>query len=469
MKRISLIVLAFGLFFCSFAQTIEGTWTGVLKVQGMELPIVFHISQQEGEWITTMDSPKQNATNIPTTSTTFTFPFLNIAIDRLMAKYEGSFDGKHGIKGTFTQRGVAFEMDLSREPYKAPIVNRPQTPLPPFTYKEEEVVFKNKEAGIDLAGTLSIPAGKGKFPVVVLISGSGPQDRNEEIFDHKPFWVIADDFAKKGIAVLRFDDRGVGKSQGEFEKATSLDFASDVEAAVSFLKKRKEINSKQIGLIGHSEGGIIAPIVAVNCSDVSFIVLLAGTGVNGKHVMLKQTEDVYLLSGVSSEEVSETIRLNTLLFDLFLNTSPDSLNTAALKQAISDIIEQSNPQLMSMQDKKAMIDQTLASLNTSWMRYFMTHEPAPVLEKVKVPVLALIGSKDCQVNPKINLPAIESALKAGGNTQFVVKELPNLNHLFQNCESGSPAEYAEIEETFSVAALNEVSQWIKSLVRDASK
>jgi len=282
---IAYVLVSFLSVYTIVGQEITGEWNGVLNIQGTQLRVVFNIKKTDSGYISTMDSPDQGAKDIPVATTTFEDPILKIKATAIGATYNGKLaDGI--ITGTFVQRGMSLPLILSRDKVEKQVLKRPQEPKAPFPYYSEEVVFKNDKADITLAGTLTLPKKEGKFPVVILITGSGPQDRNEELMGHKPFLVIADYFTKKGIAVLRYDDRGFGKSTGNFKTATSNDFALDVESAVAYLKTRKEIDKNKIGLIGHSEGGIIAPMVAAKSKDVDFIVLLAGTGIPGDELLL---------------------------------------------------------------------------------------------------------------------------------------------------------------------------------------
>jgi pimeloyl-ACP methyl ester carboxylesterase len=304
-----------------------------------------------------------------------------------------------------------------------------------------------------LAGTLSLPQKEGKFPVVILISGSGAQNRDEEILGHKPFLVLADYLTKKGIAVLRFDDRGVGKSTGEFKTATTLDFANDVRAGVAFLKSRKEIDKNKIGLIGHSEGGIIATMVAENSKEINFIVLLAGTGIRGDQLLLLQKEKLERQKGVSENEIQKGQEIFKGTYDIIV-ASPDK-DPDLRSKVNSYLIKKLGDKMVDTQLK------TLSSQITSpWMVCFLKLDPTLALEKVKCPVLALNGEKDLQVTADVNLEAVKKALTKGGNKKVTTKKIPNLNHLFQECETGSPDEYAAIEQTFSPIALEEISSWI---------
>jgi pimeloyl-ACP methyl ester carboxylesterase len=461
------IIILFSLLTTSTlqAQDIIGPWYGILEVRGTQLRVVFHINKTENGYNSTMDSPDQGAKGIPVTSTTFKSPILKLEIKNLKVEYEGELKEKN-ITGTFTQAGKVFPMDLSREPVKKKIVVRPQEPVKPYPYHTEEVKFKNKKDNIVLAGTLSIPMDKNNCPVVVLISGSGPQNRDEELMGHKPFLVLSDHLTKNGIAVLRFDDRGIGKSKGDFKTATTVNFASDVEAAVEYLKTRKEIDKNKIGLIGHSEGGMIAPMVAAKSADINFIVLLAGTGIPGDEILLLQSEMIGKAAGMDGAALQKSIAVNKGAFDIVKKSAkPETIKvelTNYLKTALKDNPKSGKPANMSEDD---FIKLQVEPFLSPWMQYFIKYDPATNLEKVKCPVLALNGEKDMQVPSKVNLEAIKTSLEKGGNKNVTTKELPGLNHLFQECETGAPAEYDKIEQTFSPIALSEVSTWILTQVK----
>jgi pimeloyl-ACP methyl ester carboxylesterase len=305
-----------------------------------------------------------------------------------------------------------------------------------------------------------MPSEGSGFPVVVLISGSGPQNRNEELMGHKPFLVLADHLTRNGIAVLRYDDRGVAQSKGDFATATSADFANDVEAAVAYLKTRKEFNPKKIGLIGHSEGGLIAPMVAARNKDVGFIVLMAGPGVPGKDVLLLQIELLNKAAGMPTSDIAKQVNQTRDAIDI-LSMQGDS---AVMMSAYWAYAKRSYTELPDSVRKIVSAEQyakQFSTMTTPWFRYFLSYDPATSLEKVKVPVLALNGTKDLQVWAPQNLPAIEKALKKGGNKKYVIKELPNLNHLFQEAGTGSSAEYSIIQQTLSPLLLNEITNFLK--------
>jgi pimeloyl-ACP methyl ester carboxylesterase len=311
---------------------------------------------------------------------------------------------------------------------------------------------------------LTIPDTAGPFTAVILVTGSGPQNRNEELLGHKPFLVLADYLTRNGIAVLRYDDRGIGESTGDFRKATSMDFADDAIAAVEYLKTKNEINV--IGVAGHSEGGIIAPMAAVKSDDVGFIVLMAGTGIRGDSILMLQTELIMRASGTEEKLIKRDLNFFRKGYNELLSDTDDE----QLKQALTAIINEAYESLSEAEkleagNKEMMVESQLGMLLSPWFRYFVKYDPYPTLTKVKCPVLAINGEKDLQVPPKENLNAIEWALIEGGNKNYEIVEMPGLNHLFQHSENGSPNEYGKIEETFSTDAMKVISDWILKVTK----
>ncbi len=460
MKILATLIIAFLPIISVYSQDINGKWYAVLKVQGMELRIVFDIKKMDNGYVTTMDSPDQKAFGISTDTTTFAENKLHIALTGIT--YDGVL--KDGIvKGIFKQSGYEFPLDLSTEKIEktTPQV-RSQDPVKPYPYSEEEVSFINKKAGgIKLVGTLTLPKNIKSPPVVVLISGSGPQDRNEEVsaFNHRPFLVLSDYLTRNGIAVLRYDDRGVASSEGTQSGATSADFATDVEAAVAFLKTRTDIDKSNIGLIGHSEGGLIAPMVAANDSDIAFIILLAGPGVDGATVLQTQSVRANELAGVSYEVMNFNNNLTIQLHELVKKA--DSVSEA--KRNITSYLEfirENNPSIYTTSMTDDFIKMQAEGLSLPWIMYFIKTHPNEFLSKVKCPVLALNGEKDVQVLPKLNLEGIKKSLDTAGNKNVTTVELKGLNHLFQTAETGSVAEYGAIEETFSPEVMMLIMKWV---------
>lgn len=444
-------------------KNIEGLWLGSLKVPGgAELRILFNIStKSDGSTVATMDSLDQGASGIPVETVIYKGGKLSLEVKSVKGIFEGTVkeDGKT-IEGKWKQAGSVFPLVLNHID-KAPYLRREQDPVKPYPYAEEEVVYGNKEAGVKLAGTLTLPRSEGPFPAVVLITGSGPQNRNEEVVGHRPFLVLSDYLTRQGIAVLRIDDRGIGGSTGNFSQATSEDFAGDVLSDVEYLKSRKEIDPNHIGLIGHSEGGLIAPIVAVNSSDVSFIVMMAGPGLTGEEILYLQSALIARAGGANNETIARNEALMKSMFSVVKEEQNNTIAGEKIRKLLNDeMANMSEEEKQHLGYSEANLDAQNQVLLSPWMRFFLTYDPKPTLMKVKCPVLVINGEKDLQVPPEENLRAIDDALKAGGNKDYTVKEMPGLNHLFQTAKTGSPTEYTKIEETISPAALELIGNWI---------
>lgn len=436
-------------------QRFTGNWSGEMELSGSKLELIYKISLEEnGELSAKMDVPAQGARDLPVSKAEVKTDSIFLQVAMIAGRFEGKMINDTTISGNWSQSGLNFPLTLNRTE-KVTELKRPQTPQPPFPYREEEVSYENTKAGIKLAGTLTIPENAENFPAVILISGSGAQDRDETIFEHKPFLVIADYLTRNGIAVLRVDDRGVGGSEGNTGNATSEDFAGDVLAGIEFLKTRKEVNSSKIGLIGHSEGGIVAPVVANKTSDVAFVVLLAGPGIPGEQIIYEQGRLIGLASGMTEEQVEQNRKTQEAIFNIIKTEKDSAIRLDRLQRTFTGGMYP-----MMNEDQKKAVDQQISAVNSPWFSHFLKYDPYPALTKLKCPVLALIGEKDLQVPPNSNLPAIEKALAEGGNKNFKTLELPGLNHLFQQCETGAVAEYAQIEETISPEVLEIISEWI---------
>ncbi|MCM3871531.1 MAG: alpha/beta hydrolase [Pyrinomonadaceae bacterium] len=443
-------------------HSVVGTWLGVLEVQGFKLRLVLKVTQlTDGKLAAKMDSLDQAANDLPIDTITFDNGVLRFEARALSLSYEGKLnDAGSEIAGTFKQGPGSYPLTFKRTE-KVPTLSRPQDPQKPYPYNEEEVSYENTIDKVKLAGTLTLPPSKKPVPAVVLITGSGPQDRNETLLGHRPFLVLADHLTRRGIAVLRVDDRGMGGSAPGSPNATSQNYAEDVLAGVAFLKGRKEINPRQIGLVGHSEGGMIAPIAAIRSKDVAFIVMMAGIGQTGADVILMQGD---LLQKASGSDAETIVQVRKAFEEIFAVLKVEKDNTTAEKKMRQAIANQMAT--MSEAQKKAFapvmgtINAQMGMYVSNWFRYFLLFDPAPTLMKVQVPVLALVGEKDLQVPPKENLALIEAALKKGGNNRYTILLMPGLNHLFQTAKTGLPGEYSLIEETISPAALQTISDWI---------
>lgn len=443
----------------AFSQDISGKWLGSLDIMGNKLRIGFTIEKKDTIYISKMDSPDQGAFDLPTNRTIFAHPKLEIIASGLGINYEGIFEGD-SINGTFKQGGMSFPLILKRN--EKPLLNRPQEPKPPFSYKSEEVTFENKKDKITLAGTLTMPDSDGTFPAVILIAGSGPQDRDENILGHKPFLVIADYLTKNGFAVLRYDKRGVGSSKGDFKLATINDFTADAEAAINFLKSNSRIDNKQIGVIGHSEGGIVASILAANSKKhISFVVLMASPGISGIDIVMKQNEVSMQQSEMEVENIERIQKMNREMFESLLYWENTEINRTDLRDRLEQLWNQL-PILVKLQQKKdAFIRNQFNAMILPGYRSFLKSQPDKFIQKISVPVLAINGEKDFQVDSKDNLSAIKNALEKGRNFKYEIKSYPNLNHLFQECETGLANEYGIIEQTFSPQVLEDILNWLK--------
>ncbi|MGD0858566.1 MAG: alpha/beta fold hydrolase [Terracidiphilus sp.] len=442
--------LALNLKRAAAPSDIDGKWLGTLDAGAVKLRLVLRIFNASDGLAASLQSPDQGPGWIPATSIKRAGSSLNFTIDSLGVVFDGKIGADlNSIDGTFTQMGNPLPLALKRIKDQAELQTRhPQNPVKPYPYREEEVTYANKAAGNTLAGTLTVPPGKGPFPAVLLISGSGPNDRDETCFGHKPFLVLSDYLTRKGIVVLRADKRGIGKSTGDLARATTADFASDAEAGVAYLKSRPEADPQQIGLIGHSEGGTIAPMVAAGDPDVRFIVLMAGPGVPGDQLIVEQKRLIEEASGATKEQAAQdTVRQRELY-------------TLVEKEKDDAVLEKELRAKMAGQVPEARMDAEIQQLMSPWWRYTLTYDPATALRKVACPVLVLNGEKDLQVPPALDLPAIRKALEEGGNKHFEIDEMPGLNHLFQTAKTGAPTEYAQSEETISPVALDKVAAWI---------
>jgi uncharacterized protein len=432
----------------------EGIWQGALQANGMRLRLQLHVTHaDQDQLVAALDSPDQGVSGLPATKVSQKDAAFHFEIPEVGGVYDGTLNAaKTAIAGSWTQNEIAQKLEFQRADKLLELL-RPQTPAKPYPYREEEVVFPNTGARISLTGTLTIPTGTGPFPVAVLLTGSGPHDRDETLLGHHPFLILADHLTRKGIAVLRYDKRGIGKSTGDYTNATTEDFANDCESALAYLKNRKEIDPRKIGLIGHSEGGIIAPLVAARSKDVAWIVLLAGPGVKGEDLLLLQSESILKVSGANDAQIESTLDFNKQTYALVRQVQ----NRAELESKLKDLVQASSEN--SALPPSALQSQ-LGMLASPWFRYFLDYDPSPALQKTLCPVLALDGEKDLQVPAKENLAGIQKALQDGGNRDFQATELPGLNHLFQHAPTGSPTEYGVVLETMAPEALNAVSDWV---------
>ncbi|WP_303450915.1 S9 family peptidase [Colwellia sp. 1_MG-2023] len=439
---------------------IAGSWQGALSVSGQSVPLLFHINP---DLTASMDSPAQGATNIPIESVTIEGQKISINVAVAQATFTGEFNKPNNtIEGHWKQGPNKLPLKLEKviEAVKT-VINRPQHPTPPFDYVVEEVTFKNHN--IKLAGTLTLPSSEGTYPGVVLISGSGPQDRDQTFMGHKTFLVIADYLTQHGIAVLRFDDRGVGKSTGNFDTATSADFAQDVSAAIDYLSSHKNIAKDSIGLMGHSEGGLIAPITASSNPDVGFVVLLAGPGQTGNDISIWQVKSFLRANGLSLQAAKAGSEITGALNHTVM-TNRDIDNLASELELSYDKKWQTFPDDIKAEIKAIgggkLSSPRVQQLSTKWMKYFLLHNPQTYLRKLTIPVLAIHGSKDTQMDMAQNLDKIRDALQEQAHPLTQVKEIHGVNHLFQRAKSGLMSEYSQIEETMSPDVLELLANWV---------
>lgn len=460
-----IVIISYGLQ----AQDITGAWYGTLKLPAGQLNLVYHLTKTGDNYTATMDSPDQGAKDLPMDNVSFIQNKLTISAAKYGITYTGQYlPDSNKFNGTFSQGMANIPMYLTANaPVNTPAPARPQDPKD-FPYKQEEVSFINPKAGDVLAGTLTMPASGEVKRLVILITGSGPQNRNEELgmpVNQRPFLVWSDWLTRQGIAVLRYDDRGIAKSTGIFGTATTADFAGDAQAAINYIKSRADLKQLDIGLMGHSEGGMIAPMIAAGNKDIKFIVMLAGPGVPIKELMLQQSADQMRLSGAPDSVIKlSASTLNTVY--TVMNQYP-GLPGLQFKQKIDSVLYKSlgaYPKWALGSDPvDVTVKKTSAQLTSNWFRYFINAVPADYLVKVKCPVLALDGTLDSQVKAGPNLQAIEDALRKGGNKHFKTVTMPGLNHLFQKAVTGSVAEYGQIDETVNPGVLKIVSDWINGL------
>ncbi|MGB7439042.1 MAG: alpha/beta hydrolase [Candidatus Acidiferrum sp.] len=434
--------------------TVEGLWQGALEANGLRLRLQLHVSHDpDGELIAALDSLDQFVSGLPATKVTQKDNAFHFEIPSLASTYDGTLDlTKSNIDGKWTQSDITEKLEFKRSDQPLEL-RRPQNPTKPYPYREEDVAFQNTHAGVNLAGTLTLPNGTGPFPAAILIAGSGPQDRDGSIANHKPFLVLADYLTRKGFAVLRYDKRGVGQSTGSAEAATTLDLASDAECALTYLKTRKDIDAGKIGLIGHSEGAIIAPAIAATTHDLPWIVLLAPPATKGEDTLLNQSDLIARAGGLSNAQVLASLNFDKQAYDL-LQTE---LDATVLLEKLKALVKESQ---FDTAFPPGALDAQLRMMTSPWFRFFLSYDPLPDFKKTKCPVLGLYGEKDLQVPPKINLPMLQKAFADSGNNQTDVRQLPELNHLFQHAFTGSPTEYAAIDETFSPQALQIIGDWL---------
>ena len=446
----------------------ELTWVGTLVAGPQSFDFQFRVFvDSEGNHSVKLDSFSEGLMGLPCEMKQ-DGKAVKLTIKISNAEFVGTLsDDQQTIDGHWLQSGNKFPFQLKQIPLtetRTAKLNRPQTPQPPFPYEVSDFsvtatdIDAKYAADVVLAGTMTRPKTGGPFPTVILITGSGQQDRDETIFEHKPFAVIADHLTRQGFAVIRFDDRGQGKSTGTVLTATSVDFADDVEVVFRWAQRQRQLDAKKIILAGHSEGGLIAPLIAIRQPELAGMILLAGPGVAGDEIILNQSRRIAAAAGAPAQLLE--------LQDTFLRRIISKLDateplTGPLVQQLADEVFEALP---DEQKKSFNLDNIVSgtmAMNSPWMKFFLKHDPRPALTQATCPILSLIGEHDLQVDPALNLPAIEAAVQAGSNADFVQKQLPGLNHLFQTSDTGLPSDYIKIEETVSPILLDEITVWLK--------
>ncbi|MGZ9113570.1 MAG: alpha/beta hydrolase family protein [Brevundimonas sp.] len=427
------------------APRLAGQWDGVLSVGGQNLRIVLRV---DAAGAAVVDSPDQGVNGIPAVGPTLESGVVRFSVPAVRGAFEGALseDGRT-MTGVLTQGAAAMPLVLMRTADTATVAGpaRPQTPVAPFPYRSEDVTFPNASAGIALAGTLTLPAGDGPFPAAILITGSGAQDRDETVFNHKPFLIWADALARAGVAVLRYDDRGVGGSGGGTPHDTIADFATDAAAALAWLRTRPEIDTGRIGLIGHSEGGVIAPLVAQGGGQPAWIVLLAGPSVPGGDILVEQQRRLATAGGLSPAQIESGNAIQRALMDAIARNKDDP--AAAERETVAILTASGIPEVQAREAVRPIV--------SPWYRWFVAHDPAAALAAVHVPVLAIYGGKDLQVPADQSAPVLARVLPTADIVVF-----PELNHLLQTAGTGAPSEYGTIEETVDPEALDTVIDWV---------
>lgn len=454
-------------------QEIEGTWQGVLRPGPVELRVVFHVRRAEaGGYSATLDSPDQGVAGIPVSAVSLRGDSVRFEVAAVNGRFEGVLAATgQRIEGTWTQGPGSLPLLLERvAPEEAPrAAARPQLPRRPFQYREVEVRFPSPEAGIELAGTVTLPQGQGPFPGVVLLSGSGPQDRNETVAGHPSFLVLADHLTRHGVAVLRYDKRGVGRSQGDFGRATIPDFASDARGAVAYLKSLPEVDAAGVGVLGHSEGAILAAMIGAE-AQVAFVVLLAPPALPGDSILTLQWAALLRAAGEPQTEVERAVAFNRRAYEIVLVERDSARAWERLRTLWREELarlpeDEKRRRGIRPENELRLFEAQLTPLLAPWVRSFLETDPRVWLQRLSLPTLALFGEKDLQVPALENAPALEAALSRPGNRDYTIRVLPGLNHLFQEAKTGHPSEYGRIEQTFAPSALELIAAWILERVR----
>jgi alpha/beta superfamily hydrolase len=466
-KHIMLFAFLSATLFSLSQNTFLGIWEGKMNA-GVDLRMIFHISQDVSKnFIATIDCPDQGLKDINVSSLQLKNDSIHLEIPQFQASYTGKLSSDSVITGMFYQT-MSLPLNFKKIS-KVAIKNRPQTPVGPLPYKSEDLVYTSEDKSITYGATITIPVGKGPFPTALLLTGSGQQNRDEEILGHKPFAVIADHLTRNGFIVLRVDDRGMGNTTGDILSSTTRDFSNDAIVSLNYLKCRKEVDKNKIGLIGHSEGGMIAQIVAAERKDINFIIMLAAPGEKTLKLMSEQNEAFLTKVGLPRESITAYLDLYNTIMISILKSGKDSV-TGNVKTIVDTWTAKTKKNIVitttGIRDEKSksdFINQCVNQVGRPWFKYFLNYDPAPIIKKITANVLAVNGNKDIQVIAKTNLAGIETALKNGKSESYKVIELEGLNHLFQECNKCTVSEYDQLEETISPALLEIISKWLKKL------
>jgi pimeloyl-ACP methyl ester carboxylesterase len=454
---------------------VDGTWEGKLSVGANTLRLVVHITGGPGAYSATLDSPDQGAKGIPVSKVQQAGDSLHLEVAAAGAKLSGRLVNDSTLSGQWRQGGAAFPIEMKKSATNngtAAVNKRPQTPVPPFSYQSKDVTYHNANHSIQFGATVTKPIGEGPYPAVLLITGSGPQNRDEELFGHKPFAVIADDLTKRGFLVLRVDDRGVGQTTGDHRSATSRDFADDVKAGLAYLRSLPEVNKRKIGLLGHSEGGMIAQMVGAEEKDLAFLVLMAAPGIPVVELMALQNKAILLSGGMNEAAADAYLKLYRPLMAALATTTPEQGEHVAM-QVLNNWIKNTPEEIVIAttnirieQDKQKLVASFVRQTVNPWFQYFLQYNPDDYVKKLKTKVLALNGDKDVQVTSSANLAGLRASLKRSNSLQYDVVALEGLNHLFQRCHKCTVQEYGELEETIAPAALEAVGNWLVKEVKN---
>jgi uncharacterized protein len=432
----------------------EGTWQGAIEVTNMRMRLQMHVSHDDkGKLLASVDSLDQGIQGIPASKVTEVSGELRFLIPAFQAEFHGTLSAsRNEISGEWIQNDNQEKLNFHRS--NQPLeLRRPQNPTKPYPYAVEEITFPSSDGKARLAAALTIPPGAGPFPAALFIGGSGPMDRDETVAGHKPFLVLADLFTKKGIAVLRYDKRGTGQSTGNYDQASISDLAGDAEAALTYLKGRKEVDAKRVGILAHSEGGILAAQLAAKANDMDWLVLLATPATTGERTLLRQSELVARTGGLPEEQIARSQQFDRMAYAAVRQAK----SAGTLEAKLSDLIEKSG---LSASMPPAALQAQIRLMTTPWFREYLDFDPAPLMEQIKCSVLAMNGDRDLQVDASDTVPLLRQAYEKSGNQDFTVMEIEGVNHLFQKAQSGSPALYGAIEETIAPEVLNAISSWL---------